>query len=154
MTDNIQVSKNFYLSEFLTSQTAYRLKIDNTPPWSTVDNIKVLAKNILQPVREHFDLPVIISSGYRSPALNRTIGGSITSQHLTGQAVDFEIPSISNLQVAEWIRDNLSFDQLILEFWNGGNTGWIHCSFVSLNANRKQTLTINKNGTFKGFRAK
>lgn len=146
------LTKNFHLSELTRSQTAARWGINNTPNAEIVANLKTLSERILQPVRNHYGLPVVVSSGYRSPALNSKIKGSRTSQHMTGHAVDFEVPSVDNLTVAKWIRDNLSFDQLILEFWTGGNSGWIHCSFLSDDKNRKQLLTINRNGTFQGFR--
>lgn len=146
----MQLSKNFYLSEFVRSQTASRKGIDNTPPVPVIENLKLLAINVLQPLRDHYDRPIVISSGYRSPALNRAIGSSDRSQHTKGQAADFEIPGLPNLEVANWIKDNLPYDQLILEFWTGGNSGWIHCSYAH-NANKKQLLTINNRGTFKGF---
>jgi zinc D-Ala-D-Ala carboxypeptidase len=149
----MQLSPNFHLSELIASQSATRWGINNTPDEPVKQSLTALAIHVLQPVRDHFDKPVIVSSGYRSPQLNRIIGGSRTSQHMTGHAADFEIPSIPNLTVAEWIRDNLSFDQLILEFYTGGNTGWIHCSYIS-NRNRKQILTINGNGTLQGFRVR
>lgn len=144
------VSRNFWLSELIVSQTAARHRIDNIPDAATIANLKLLAERILQPVRDRYGLPVVVTSGYRSLEVNRRIGSKDSSQHRTGQAVDFTVPGVDNFQVATWIRDNLSFDQLILEFWTGGNTGWVHCSYSSLN--RKQTLTINRYGTSNGFR--
>lgn len=148
----MQLSKNFTLSELTRSQTASRLGINNVPNAQVIANLRILCENILQPVRDNYGLPVVVSSGYRSPELNRKIKGSRTSQHMTGHAVDFEVPTVENLQVANWIKSNLSFDQLILEFWTGGNSGWIHCSYVSPEKNKKQLLTINSRGTFQGFR--
>jgi len=148
----MQLSKNFYLEEFLKSQTASRLKLNNNPNEKIIANLKNLAIHVLQPIREHYDRPVVISSGYRSVSVNRAIGSHDGSQHVVGQAADFEIPGLANLEVAKWIRDNLTFDQLILEFWTGGNSGWIHCSYRAGN-NRKQTLTINNRGTHQGFKA-
>ncbi|MGL5944225.1 MAG: D-Ala-D-Ala carboxypeptidase family metallohydrolase [Waterburya sp.] len=139
----MQLTKNFHLSELTTSQYASRHGISNQPSSKQTENLKALCESILQPVREHFHRPVIVSSGYRSPILNARVGGSKTSQHCFGQAVDFEIPGLPNKQVAEWIKENLSFDQLILEFYNDKdpNSGWIHCSYVD--DNRKQVLIFN-----------
>lgn len=145
-----QLSPNFHLSELTKSTTAARNHIDNTPNQQIINNLETLAKNILQPVRNHFNKPVIITSGYRSLVLNRSIKSSDSSQHVKGQAADFNIPGIDNLTLAKWIRDNLNFDQCILEFWTGGNTGWVHCSFDG-SRNRKQILTINNKGTRPGF---
>lgn len=139
----VQLSKNFWLSELTRSQTASRYGINNQPDLNQIENLKNLCEKVLQPTRSHFNLPVVVSSGYRSPMLNARIGGSKTSQHCYGQAADFEIPGLPNKQVANWIRDNLSFDQLILEFYDGvnPNSGWIHCSYV--NKNRKVAMIYN-----------
>jgi zinc D-Ala-D-Ala carboxypeptidase len=139
----MQLSKNFFLGEFTKSQTATRFGLENSPTQDQIAALTDLAKNVLQPVRDQFG-PVTISSGFRSAALNRAIGGSSTSQHSRGEAADFEAVGISNLRVAEWIRDNLEFDQLILEGFNpaqGANSGWIHVSYTTSGQNRKQVLT-------------
>ena len=146
----MQLTKNFHLSEFLVSQTASRQGINNIPNQTQIANLKLLAEKVLQPLRDHYQLPVSISSGYRSPALNRAVGGSPSSQHMTGQAADFQIPSIDNYTVAKWIQDNLNYDQLILEFYSGGNSGWIHCGYSP--SHKNQELTINKFGTFQGLK--
>lgn len=141
-----QLSPNFHLSEFLKSQTATRLGVDMTPPPEVVENLRNLCVAILQPVRDHFGRPVSVSSGWRPLKVNRAIGSSDGSQHVLGQAADFEIPGISNPVVAQWIEDNLIFDQLILEFYTQGdpNSGWIHASFVAGRQNRQQSLTIGR----------
>lgn len=125
------LSKHFTLAEFTRSQTATRHGISNRPTPAHLDAMKLLCERVLEPVREHFGRPVRITSGYRSAALNRKIGGSQTSQHSRGEAADFEIPGIDNRTVAKWIRDNLRFDQLILEGAKRGdpNAGWIHVSY-------------------------
>jgi zinc D-Ala-D-Ala carboxypeptidase len=94
-------------------------------------NLHLLCDNILQPVREHFGRAVTISSGYRSEDLCVAIGSSRKSQHAKGKAADFEIFGVDNKEVAEWIRDVLDFDQLILEFYNEDDpsSGWVHCSY-------------------------
>ena len=124
----MKLTKNFSLEEMTKSQTALRKGIDNTPTPDKIEPLTMLCESVLQPVRDHFDRPVTITSGYRSPELCVAIGSKITSQHTKGQAADFEVPGVSNMVVAELIRDNLEFDQLILECYTGGNTGWIHCS--------------------------
>ena len=153
MVNNVKLSPNFWLSELVKSSTAERLSIDNWPKNPReVDNLQKIAVNILQPVREHYDIPFSPSSGFRCLKLNRALKSKDSSQHVKGQAVDFEVPGVPNKELAEWIRDNLNFDQLILEFWYEGspNSGWVHCSYVSVDKNRNQCLTINKNGVFNG----
>jgi len=143
----MNLSANFSLKELTKSDTATRLGIDNTPDEETIDNLKILCEKVLQPVRDHFGKPIKISSGYRSPELNSSpaVGGSKTSDHCKGMAVDFEIEGLSNPEVATWIMENLTYSQLILEFYVQGqpNSGWIH---VSYNQDRliKQELTAVK----------
>jgi len=129
----MNLSANFSLKELTKSDTATRLGIDNTPDDEAIDNLKTLCDKVLQPVRDHFGKPIKISSGYRSPELNSSpaVGGSKTSDHCKGMAVDFEIEGLSNPEVATWIMENLTYSQLILEFYVQGqpNSGWIHCSY-------------------------
>jgi uncharacterized protein YcbK (DUF882 family) len=149
----MKLTENFSLNEMLKSQTALRKGINNKPHEpSVVTNLQTLCEKVLQPVRDKFG-PVTINSGYRCPELNKAVGSSDKSQHMVGQAADIEVPTVSNKEVAEWIRDNCDFDQLILEFYNGVDprSGWVHVSYVDADKNRKQALTINKNGTFPGF---
>ena len=142
----MSLTKNFSLIELTKSQTAERKSIDNTPSPTHQDNLKSLCTRILQPVRDHFGRVVSVSSGYRSEALCIAIGSKISSQHAKGQAADFEIYGLSNGELAEWIRENLDYDQLILEFWTpeSPNNGWIHCSYNS-EGNRKEYLRAYKN---------
>lgn len=150
-----KLSRSFALQELVRSNTAQRLKIYNVPDEYGIYKLQKLCENILQPVRDHFGLPMKVSSGYRSPILNRAIpNASITSQHKRCEAADFEINGVSNYELADWIRENLDFDQLILEHHhpeNGPNDGWIHCSFTTLRRNRHQCLRIGKDGTFSGL---
>jgi zinc D-Ala-D-Ala carboxypeptidase len=143
--NNEQLSENFTLKEYTASQTATRLGIDNTPNGDHLEYAKELFKNVIQPVREHFGI-TRITSGYRCKELNEAIGGSQTSQHSKGQAVDFECDKADNLVIAQWIRDNLKFDQLISEFYETGDpsSGWIHVSWVNETANRGQCLTAQR----------
>lgn len=143
----MQLSRNFTLAELVKSQTAERKGIDNTPNPGQIKELEKLAEKILQPVREHFGVPFIVSSGFRSPELCIAVGSSIKSQHAKGQVADFEIPGVSNMVLAEWIRDNLEFDQLILECFTGGNTGWIHCSYV--HEPRKELLTYDRSNGYR-----
>ncbi len=140
----VRLSRNFTLTEFSKSQTAERKGIDNRPGTTHLHNAKLLFGNVVQHVRDHFG-PTIINSGYRSPDLNKAIGGSNTSQHCKGQAVDIEVPGVSNYDVAKYIEDNLDFDQLILEFYTPGipNSGWVHVSY-NADGNRKSVLTAMK----------
>ena len=141
----MQLSKNFNLLELTKSQTAERKGIDNTPSPTHQDNLKSLCTSILQPIRDHFSQVVTVSSGYRSEKLCLAIGSKITSQHAKGQAADFEIFGVSNKELADYIDQNLDYDQLILEYWNESdpNSGWVHCSYTDGN-NRKQYLKAYK----------
>ena len=141
----MKLSNNFTLAELTKSQTATRKGINNEPGTAEIENLIHLAKTILQPVREHFGKPVMISSGYRSPALCEAIGSSAKSQHAKGEAADFEIHGVDNKELAAWIAGNCEFDQLILEFYDGvdPNSGWIHCSSTTESL-RKQVLTAER----------
>lgn len=136
----MQLSKNFWLAEFTQSQVATRLGISNNPNPHEIAALRQLAENVLQPIRDHFGKPVVINSGFRSPQVNHRIGGAASSQHTRGEAADIEIPGVSNLELAKWIRDNLEVDQLILEGYNplvGPSSGWVH---VSWRANPRQSV--------------
>ena len=142
----MQLSKNFTLREMTRSQTATRKGIDNNPTGTHQSNLVLLCQNILQPLRDYFGRPLRVTSGYRSPELCIAIGSSINSQHAKGQAADFEIPGISNKELAEHIRENLNFDQLILEFHTTDDpmSGWVHCSYNNIEENRKKFLRAYK----------
>ena len=141
----IQLSKNFSLYELVYSDMARRKNINNEPNEEQIQNLKLICENILEPVRAYFNLPVIISSGYRSPEVCLAVGSTVKSQHTKGQAADFEITGIPNKEIADWIVSNLDYDQCILEFWNENepNSGWVHCSFNN-EGNRKQYLKASK----------
>ena len=142
----MKLSDNFSLLELTKSQTAERKGIDNTPSPEHQENLKLLCTHILQPVRDRFERVVSVSSGYRSEELCLAIGSKITSQHAKGQAADFEIYGLSNQELANYIKENLDYDQLILEYWKkeDPNSGWIHCSYNS-EGNRKEYLRAYKN---------
>ena len=141
----MELSKNFTLNELTKSQEAIRLGIDNIPNEEHIKNLKILCEKILQPIRDFYGMPVSISSGYRSVALCEAIGSSSKSQHTKGQAADFEVFGITNKQLADFVVQNLDYDQCILEFWNPNepNSGWVHCSYNSA-GNRKQYLRASK----------
>ena len=140
----MNLSKNFTLAEFTKSQTATRMGIDNTPQGEHLEAAKHLFENVVQKIRDHFGVTVL-NSGYRGPELNEAVGGSSNSQHCKGEAVDLEVPGTPNATVAEWIRDNLDFDQLILEFYTPGipDSGWVHVSYKPED-NRKSVLTASR----------
>jgi uncharacterized protein YcbK (DUF882 family) len=139
----MKLTRHFSLEEMIKSQTATRLGMNNTPTPEVIDNLRELCINVLEPIRIHFKKPVIISSGYRSPALNKAIGGSRTSQHMRGEAADLEVHGISNWTVLEYIKNNLPYDQLIQEFMKQNNptAGWVHVSYKA-EGNRKQFLIV------------
>lgn len=130
----MDLSTHFSLSEFVTSQTAERLGIDNTPPQSVMRAILRTATG-LEGVRTLLGAPIIISSGYRSPALNKAIGGAANSQHVKGEAADFICPGFgSPLKICKAIvASGIKFDQLIHE------GKWVHISFAD--TNRREVLT-------------
>ena len=144
----MKLTANITLDELTKSQVAERKGINNNPNPKQIENLKNLAINILQPVRSHFDKPLIISSGFRCAQLCLEIGSSVNSQHVADDeaaAADFEIPGVDNKDLAKWIQSNLEVDQGILEFYKDGepSSGWIHCSY-STNSNRNQSLRAQR----------
>ena len=140
-----QLSKNFSLHELTKSETALRKDLDNTPPKSAVTSLQLLVDRVLQPVRDRYNKGVKINSGYRSPEVNASVGGSRTSDHCQGMAADIEIPGVANAELAAWIVANLDFTQVILEFYTPGvpDSGWVHVSYDPKNL-KKQVLTAYK----------
>lgn len=132
------ISIHFNLEDLTKTNT----NASNTPHEpGVITNLRKVAEHILEPVRKHFDRKVIIHSGYRSPAVNKLVGGSNNSQHSRGEAVDFSVQDYTVHEVANWIKDNLTFDQLILEHFlpNSPHSGWVHCSYS--HQNRCSVLT-------------
>ena len=127
----MNLTRNFSLLELTKSDTAIRRGIDNNPNADQVEKLKLLCENILQPVRDHFGR-VKVTSGFRSVELCTAIGSSVNSQHAKAEAADFECPGVDNAELADWIHRELTYDQLILEFYTPGepNSGWIHCSWI------------------------
>jgi hypothetical protein len=140
-----QLTKNFSLAEMTKSETALRNDMDNTPGEAEIAALKLLAEKVLQPIRDHYAKGVKVNSGFRHPDVNAKVGGSRTSDHCKGQAADIEIPGVPNHELAEWIKANLDYTQLILEFYTRGvpDSGWVHVSYNPQNL-KKQDLTATK----------
>jgi hypothetical protein len=141
----MNLTKNFTLKELTKSETAVRHDVDNQPNEEQIESLRLLCEKILQPVRDHYGKPVRINSAFRCAELNRLTGGSATSDHCKGQAVDFEIDGVSNDELARWVQENLEFSQLILEFFQPGipDSGWVHASY-NPQALKAQVLTATK----------
>ena len=140
----MKLSGHFSLAELTKSQTATRKGIDNQPTLDHIENLTELCTHVLEPTRRNFGKPMVISSGYRSEELCEAIGSSKNSQHAKGEAADFEMFGVDNKELAKYIKNNLVFDQLILEFYNPDDpsSGWVHCSY-NKEENRKQSLLYN-----------
>lgn len=144
----MRLSKNFSLDELTRSTIAAQRGIDNTPPPDVLDNLKVLARDILQPIRDLVGKPILVTSGYRGEALNKVVGGALNSQHQTGEAADIKCPGMSTVMLAMAIRDAvppITYDQLILEMYKPGNpdSGWVHVSIAVKGITRRQALTYD-----------
>ena len=148
----MKLTENFSLNELTKSQTAERKGIDNSPSTEHQENLKSLCEMILQPIRDHFGQVVSVSSGYRSPELCVAIGSSTQSQHAKGQASDFEIFGVSNKELADYIDENLDYNQLILEYWKGEdepNSGWVHCADTNGHTRKQYLRAPTENGSTK-----
>lgn len=143
----MKLSQHLSLSEVIRSESAKRNGISNMPIPQHIENFKLLAEKVFEPVRLHFGCPIHISSGYRSIELNKCIGGSLTSQHCSGEAIDIDMDGtphgVTNKMVFDYIKDNLVYDQIINEF----DYSWVHVSYAANGKNRKQALdAIRLNG--------
>lgn len=139
----MKLSKNLTLQECTKSLTAKRLGINNQPDEQVIENLKAIANNIFQPARDHFKSPLYVSSGYRSKELNKAIGGSKNSQHMSGCALDLDADvfrGFTNGELFQYIKDSLEFDQLIWEFGDGDSPDWVHVSFNPYDTNRHRVL--------------
>jgi zinc D-Ala-D-Ala carboxypeptidase len=138
----MKISKDLTLAEVSKSNTAIKLGIDNEPKGEHLNNMIHTANAIFQPMREHFGKPIFVSSGYRSPELNKAIGGAATSQHCKGEALDLDNDAVeypTNKDIFNYIKNHLDFDQLIWEF----DGAWVHVSY-NKDKNRKQVLRALK----------
>ena len=154
----MKLSQHLDLSEVIRSESAKRNGISNMPIALHIENFKLLAEKVFEPIRTHFNCPIHISSGYRSAELNKCIGGSLTSQHCSGEAIDIDMDGstsgVTNKMVFDYIKDNLSFDQLIYEFGDSKNPDWVHVSYESTGKQRKQLLKavrVNGKTTYQNY---
>lgn len=137
------ISKYISYQEAVTSQTAVRKKIVNIPSPAVLLNMQLVGIRVFDVVREHYGSPLRVSSFFRSLLLNNAVGGSKTSQHVKGQAIDMQgTGKVTNKMIFDYIKENLDFDQLIWEFGDDENPAWVHVSYVSKEKNRKQILYI------------
>jgi zinc D-Ala-D-Ala carboxypeptidase len=148
------ISKHITYKEATLSQTASRLGLKNDPDDTQLAAMKLIAEKVFEPVRAFINKPIIVSSFFRSPMVNIRVGGSGTSQHCKGEAMDLTMPNkIGNRKIYEFIRDNLVFDQLIYEFGTDQEPAWVHVSYKE-KGNRRQILRAKKvNGktTYESF---
>lgn len=135
----MKLSPNFTLAEMTRTSQPFA----NVPTQAEIANLRLLCINVLEPIRAHFKKPVRVNSGFRGAKVNAAVGSKPTSQHRKGEAADIEIDGVSNADLARWIRDNLNFDQVILEAYRPGvaGSGWVHVS-CRASGNRKSALTM------------
>ena len=148
----MKLSSHLELSEVIRSDSAKRNGISNMPTTEHIENFKILAENIFEPIREHFGVPIRISSGYRSKELNdKTKGASKTSDHCFGRAIDIDNDgtSITNKQIFNFIKDNLKYKQLIFEFGTDENPAWVHVSYDPDNLKNETLKAVKLNNVTK-----
>lgn len=141
--EKFRISKYVSYKEATRSQAAVRLKIDNTPNVEQLEAMKYVATEVFDKVRENFGVPLFVSSFFRSPIINHKVGGSASSQHCKGEAIDIDADGsgVTNMQVFNYIKENLVFDQLIFEYGTDENPAWVHVSRKK-EGNRMQILRI------------
>ena len=144
----MKLSEHLELAELIRSESAKRQGLSNMPTPEHIENFKLLAEKVFEPIRVNFRCPIHISSGYRSKELNKCIGGSATSQHCSGEAIDIDmdgsLQKITNKMVFDYIKESLEFDQLIWEFGSDSNPDWVHVSYESTGKQRKQILKAKR----------
>jgi len=140
------ISKNITYAEAVRSNTAIRHDLDNTPNAIELEAMELVADKVFQPVREHFDTAIYLSSFFRAPEVNVKAGGSKTSSHPMGEAIDMDADvfgGVTNKEIFDYIKDNLEFDQLIWEYGTDDNPAWVHASFKKSD-NRNEILVVKK----------
>tara|TARA_R100000995_G_C3478816_1_gene122624 strand:- start:757 stop:1212 length:456 start_codon:yes stop_codon:yes gene_type:complete len=143
----MRISKNISYRESIHSNTAKRRGIDNSPKAEHIDNMRLVAEKVFEPLREWVGGPIKVNSFYRSEATNRAVGGTGKSQHCKGQAIDIDdvFGHKTNAEMFHYIKDNLEYDQIIWEFGDEHNPNWIHISYDK-NNNRNRALRAVKKG--------
>lgn len=144
--ENLRISQHISYAEATKSQQAVRFNIINKPNEEQLESMRNLANKVFEPIRRNFKKPIAITSFFRSPALNKVIGGSLTSQHCKGEAMDIDADvfgGVTNSEIFHFIKNNLDFDQLIWEFGNHKEPDWVHVS-LRINTNRRQILRAEK----------
>ena len=138
------LSPHFTLDEMIITETGARLGLDNTPDQLVIDNLQLLCTNVLEPLRNELNLPINVLSGYRSPAVNRAVGGVPDSQHVVGQAADIHISGMSVENLFQYVinQSKLPFDQVIQEF-----NQWVHVSYRANPRGNKQRATVENGRT-------
>ena len=143
----MKLSENLSLKEVVKSNTAIRRGIDNTPNKEQLKNLELIADNIFQPLRDELGV-IYVSSGFRCKDLNIALGGSRSSQHCKGEALDLDNDgkngAASNTEIFNYIKNNLVFDQLIWEFGDNKKPNWVHVSYTNKEPNRMQILKAYK----------
>ena len=144
----MNLTTNFTLSELTKSETALRKGLNNEPTQDIISALQSLAFNVLQPLRDHYGKAIKINSGYRSPEVNASVGGSKTSDHCKGMAADIEIAGVANAELAKHIKDTLQFTQIILEFYTPGiaDSGWVHVSYDPANLKGQALTAVKQDG--------
>lgn len=141
-----QISAHISYAEATKSQAAVRAKIDNSPNESQLAAMKLVAEKCFEPLRKYHGKPIAITSFFRNEKVNKLVGGSATSQHMKGEAMDIDADvfnnGITNKQIFDWLKANVEFDQLIWEYGNKQNPDWVHVSYRADGKNRNQILTI------------
>lgn len=143
----MKLSNNLSLAEVIKSTTAKRIGIDNMPNETQLKRLQLVAINVFQPLRNHFKRPIHVSSGFRGVELNKAIGGSLTSQHMLGEALDIDndvYGKPTNMEIFLYIRENLPFDQLIYEAGTDRNPAWVHVSYTERYPNRGEVLRMKR----------
>lgn len=141
-----KISKHVSYKEATRSATAARMNLNNAPDEDQIKCMGILSEKIFEPLRKHVGGPIRINSFFRSPELNKSVGGSTTSQHCKGQAMDLDdsYGHATNAEMYEFIKENLDFDQMIWEFGDDDNPDWVHVSYISSKANRNRCLAAYK----------
>ena len=142
----MSISKHISYKEGVYSRTATRLGIKNNPNAEQMENMITIAEEVFEPLRAYVGGPIKINSFFRSPELNKAIGGSTKSQHCHGQAIDLDdtFGRCTNAEMYWFIKQRLDFDQMIWEFGDDKNPDWVHVSYVSEEQNRNRCLQAYK----------